>query len=149
MKKRINRKWSRDPLAFKKVFGKFQPFQPDELLGINLPVRLAFQALRDGSAIEDDFHTLAAALNVGLVRSEQFDGLAEQTAREGRDALMRCWERHERTQRWGFDGPGLQAVADALDLHEHMLTVSTPQEMHNAMVAVMNRQTTGQVLTSA
>ena len=91
------RRWQADPGAIYRVMGRLQPFTPAEQLNLNLPPRVAYESLRTGAGEEMDFHTLAGAVNVAMVRAEVIDPLAEQTAITARDALMRCWQRHQAT----------------------------------------------------
>lgn len=133
------RRWAADPGVFQRVINRLEPFTPDELLRLELPIRMSFEALRNGTGIEQDFHDLAAAINCTLVRSESIDPLCEATAIAARDALLRTWERHTRTGRWGFDGPALLAVEAGIDLHEQLIRLSTPEQMVRAMREVIAR----------
>jgi len=92
----------------------------------------AFCQLRAGSTDDDMFDRLAACINVGLVRAEQIDPLCVTPMVAARDALMRCDGIRGRHGRYGFDGPGLQAMVAALELYEEMLRNSTPQQMAEA-----------------
>ena len=136
-----------DPMAMYKTLRKIEPFTPEELLQLALPTRLSFQALRTGRGTESDFHDLCAAINTTMVRSEAVDPLCEQTAIAARDALMRCWHRHQRTGVWGFDGPALLEVEAGIDLHEQLVRLSTPLQMIEALREVMARGLRMQVLT--
>jgi hypothetical protein len=135
-----------DPMAMFKTINRIEPFNADELLRLELPIRLAFEALRTGRGTESDFHDLCAAINTTMVRSEAVDPLCEQTAIAARDALMRCWHRHEKTQRWGFDGPALLEVEAGIDLHEQLVRLSTPLQMIEALRTVMQRGRCGEVV---
>ncbi len=140
------RRYHADPTAMFKVMNKLTPFNDIELLLLELPIRLSFEALRTGQGTESDFHDLAAAINTAMVRSEQVDPLCEQTAIAARDALMRCWHRHERTGVWGFDGPALLEVEAGIDLHEQLIRLSTPLQMIEALRTVMQRGRCGEVV---
>jgi hypothetical protein len=135
-----------DPMAMFKTINRIEPFSADELLRLELPIRLAFEALRTGRGTESDFHDLAAAINTAMVRSEAVDPLCEQTAIAARDALMRCWHRHQRTGVWGFDGPALLEVEAGIDLHEQLIRLSTPLQMIEALRTVMQRGRCGEVV---
>ena len=56
-----------------------------------------------------------------------------------RDALIRCDDIRGRHGRYGFDGPGLLAMAAGLELYEEMVRNSTPQQMREAMTASLAR----------
>lgn len=133
------RRYQADPMAMFKTINKIAPFNAAELLRLELPIRLSFEALRTGQGSESDFHDLCAAINTALVRSESVDPLCEQTAIAARDALLRCWQRHEKTQRWGFDGPALLEVEAGISLHEQLVRNSTPLQMIAALREVQRR----------
>ena len=141
------RKYAADPLAMFKTLNRIEPFNAEELMRLELPVRLSFEALRTGAGTESDFHDLCAAINTSMVRSEAVDPLCEQTAIAARDALMRCWQRFQRTGRFGFDGPGLSEVEAGIDLHEQLCRLSTPLQMIEALRTVMARGKSGEVVT--
>ncbi len=141
------RRWFADPMTMFKTVSKIEPFTAAELLRLELPIRLSFEAIRTGQGTENDFHDLAAAINTTMVRSEDVDPLCELTAVSARDALMRCWHRHERTGRWGFDGPGLSEIEAGISLHEELIRNSTPLQMIEALREVMARGLRMQVLT--
>jgi len=140
------RRWTADPMSMFKVMNKIEPFNSEELLRLELPIRLSFEALRTGKGMENDFHDLAAAINTAMVRSEDVDPLCELTAIAARDALMRCWHRHQRTGAWGFDGPALLEVEAGIDLHEQLVRLSTPLQMIEALRTVMQRGRCGEVV---
>lgn len=139
------RRWSADPMSMFRTINKIEPFSAAELLRLELPIRLSFEAIRTGQGTENDFHDLAAAINTTMVRSEDVDPLCELTAVSARDALMRCWHRHERTGRWGFDGPGLGEIESGISLHEELIRNSTPLQMIEALRIVMARGRNGDV----
>lgn len=133
------RRWTKDPRAFQRVLNRLEPFTPDELLRLELPIRMSFAALREGNGTEQDFHDVVAALNATLVRSETIDPLCVATASQAINAMRRTWERHQRTGRWGFDGPALAEVEAGIDLHEQLIRLSTPGQMLAAMKTVVER----------
>lgn len=143
------RRYQADPSAIYRVMSRLQTFTGSEQLKLNLPVRLAYESLRTGVGSENDFHTLAAAINVTVVRAEAIDPLAEQTAIAARDAVMRCWQRHQATARWGFDGLALQDLPPALDLYDQLLALSTPLQMQQAMTETIRRMESGNHLAAA
>ncbi|CAN7477654.1 hypothetical protein [Variovorax paradoxus] len=105
----------------------------------------AFADLKAGSTDDDLFDRLASTINVGMVRAEQIDELCLAPLLAARDALIRCDAIRGRHGRYGFDGPGLQAMAAGLEVYEEMVRKSTPQQMHNALaesVARIGRQAT-------
>lgn len=99
----------------------------------------AFQDLRSGSIDDELFDRIAASINIGIVRAEQIDPLCVVPMLAARDALIRCDEIRGRHGRYGFDGPGLQAMAAGLEVYEEMVRKSTPQQMRQAMTESMTR----------
>jgi hypothetical protein len=96
-------------------------------------VKAAYELLRTGGGEPKHFDRLAGAFNVALVRAESIDPLAEQTMLAGIEAMKRCdgiWQRHGR---YGFTGPDLTAVTDAIELYEGILRLSTPFQMEAAV----------------
>jgi len=124
-------------MATFKVINKLEPFTPGELLRLELPIRLAFDALKTGKGTEQDWSDLAAATNVTIIRSRDIDPLCEQTANDASDALVRMYQRAQRTGAWGFDGPGIGQVEAGIDLHEQLGRLSTPLQMMGAMRTVL------------
>lgn len=133
------RRWHKDYSVFRRVIGLLEPFTPAELLRLELPIRISFEALKNGHGVESDFHDIAAAINCTIVRSEDVDAMCEYTALAARDALMRAWHRHEKTGKWGFDGPALREVEAGIDLHEQFIRLSTPGQMVDVMREVIKR----------
>jgi len=134
-----------DPLSVYRVFNRLQPFTQAELMQLELPIRISFESLRNGTGAESDFHDLAAAINVTLVRCEQINPLAEQAAIDARDALMRSWHRWQTVGLWGFDGPALAQVEAGIYLHEQLIRMSTPEQMMQAGREVRRRGAMGEV----
>lgn len=116
-----------------------QDMPEDHAEHILVKVKAAFELLRTGVGETKDFDRMASAFNVALIRAEAIDPLAEQTMRAGADAMMRCkgiWQRHGR---FGFTGPDLIAVKDAIELYEGILRLSKPLEMERAQQEVGRR----------
>ena len=139
------RKYAADPLAIYRVLNRIEPFDARELLRLELPIRMSYEAIKTGQGSESDFHDLAAAVNATLVRSEDVDPLCIVTAELARDALMRTWRRFEATGKWGFDGPALAEVEAGIALHEQLIRNSTPLQMMQAMRKVIARGKAGAV----
>lgn len=132
--------------AIYRVMSRVQPFVPDELAQLNVPVMAAWERMRTGCAADHDFDTLASAVNICMVRGEEIDPLCVETAQRAQDALMRTMDRHKATGRWGFDGPALQDIPLAMDLYRQMLELSTPMQMQSALRATVQRMNKGQTL---
>lgn len=96
-------------------------------------VRVAFEALKNGTTDCAHFDRLAACINVGLIRSEAIDPLCEQTMLAAIQAMGRVDDIFGRHKRYGFHGPDLEAVTDAVNLYEEILRNSTPHQMEAAV----------------
>ncbi len=122
------------------------PFEPHEITALALPPRVAFDALKAGRADAEDFDTLACITNVALVRSESIGPQAVQVAKEAQDALMRIKARQARTGSLGVTHADVVDLLGALDLHEQIIELSTPQELTDAYREVLRRMETGATL---
>jgi hypothetical protein len=131
-----------------------------------LPPQVAYEAISTGRAQPGDFDTLAAVVNVTLIRAERIERvgygrpdatpeeLAEEQAtgaaavalcKEAQDALMHMRERHSRTGRWGVDAQARETIPAAIDLHHQILQGSSPRQMRDALLEVLHRCESGQV----
>lgn len=95
-------------------------------------IRVAFELLKSGQALDTHFDSVASALNVGLARAELIDALVEETMQKGIDAMYSCFEINERHGRYGFTGPDIAAVTDAINVYDSILRLSTPKMMNDA-----------------
>lgn len=140
------RRMQADPSSIYRVMARVQSFTKEELTTLTLPPRISFEALRTGTGERQDFETLAVLANVCVIRGEDINPLCVEVAQRAQAALMRCAARHEKTGRWGFDGPALQELEVVIDLYEQMLELSTPEQMRLAMVESVRRMKDGQVV---
>lgn len=107
--------------------------QPQENAGqIMEKIRAAFDLLKCGRASESDFDKVASAMNIGLARAELIDPFVEEIMQEGIDAMYSCFEINERHGRYGFTGPDIVAVTDAINVYDGILRLSTPRMMNDA-----------------
>ena len=119
------------------VGNKEQP--QDNATEIMNKIRVAFELLKCGQALDSHFDKVASALNIGLARAELIDALAEETMQKGIDAMYSCWEINERHGRFGFTGPDIVAVTDAINLYDGILRLSTPRMMNDAANVARDR----------
>jgi hypothetical protein len=138
-----------DARSLPRLIARLEPFTSAELLALQTPVRVAFESLRTGSGTEPDFHTLAAAVNTSLIRSEAIDPLCVETCQRAQAALLGMLGRFKRLGAWGVDHHALQDIPPALDLHEQLLELSTPLQMANAMQETLQRMNDGHVYRGA
>lgn len=145
--KNFKGKGRRDPGAWLQAIGMQQPLTQEQRDDLGLAVHLAIERLRIGQPIEGDWHTLAAATNVSMVLCERGVGaeyLPDIIAAQ--DALLRVWERKQRTGTWGFDGPAYKALARAVEIHEAHAGAITRDGARAAMLEVRRRAARGEVL---
>jgi len=141
---RAKRRYQADPTSIYKLMNKLQPFTPAELLQLELPIRVSFEALRTGAGTERDWSDIVAAINTTIIRSRDIDPLCEYTAGQASDALVRMWHRAQTSGRWVFDGPGITQVEAGIELHEQLCRPSTPMQMMDAMRQVLAIRATNQ-----
>jgi hypothetical protein len=136
-----------DHLAWVRTIAGCSEQPPENADRIMLLMRLAFEKLKMGGD-DEQFDRLAAAFNVGLIRAEMIDPLAAQTMAMGLDALLSADGIRIRHGRYGFNGPDLPAMADALELYEGILRMSTPKQMMDALSIAAERMRRGDVRVS-
>lgn len=140
------RRYRADPSSIYRVMSRLQPFTPDELLKLELPIRMAFEAIKTGRGTLQDISEIDAAINATMVRAEKLDPLCRQTAMVSRDALLRCLHRYNATGRVGFDGPAIAEVELGIDLYEQLLRLSTPLQIADALREVLRRTSNKETL---
>lgn len=143
---RAKRKYTADPMAMFRVLGKVQLFTEAEQATLNLPVRLAFEALRTRTAAEGDFHTLAAAVNIAMVCAEKIDPVVERSCIAARDAMQRVFERHTATGQWGLDGPAFAEIEQAVEIYEQLNALLPAGQVKDALEECYRRIATGDVI---
>jgi hypothetical protein len=84
------RRWQKDYGVLARVMNRLEPFTEDELARLLLPIRMSFDALRNGVGTEQDFLDVVAACNSASMRGAEVDPLCQQTAVAGLEALRRC-----------------------------------------------------------
>lgn len=132
-------RYQADPMAAVKLINRLEPFTAAELIELELPIRVSFEAICSGRGTMGDLSDIGTAVNVTMVRAEAIDPLCLQTAIAARDALLRALHRHNTTGRVGFDGPAIGEVELGIELHEQILRLSSPAQMAAALREVMRR----------
>jgi len=143
---RAKRRYQADPTAIFRVLGRVQTFTTEEQTQLNLPVLLSLDSIAHGKGTEEDFHTLAAAVNVAMVCAERIDPLVEKTCTDARDALMRMHARQMKHGTWAFDGPGYTAIKEASDVYQQLTSLLTGGQLKEAMQECMSRMEAGEVM---
>ena len=123
--------------AMQHTMARFEPFTQAEVLALDTPLRNNLHALSNGTGTQRDLYDLAAAMNTTLIRGRNIDASCSDVATRGILALARAEQRFEATGRIGLDGPGMQEIGDALDLHFQIIQLSDPGQMVTALRKVM------------
>lgn len=109
-----------------------RPHDPEETAGAHLKTLASFERCRDGAGNEDDFDHVAMVLNICKVRALDIDATLADMIERAQDAMLRAKERYLRLGRFGFDGPGLTQVRDALEASQAIIDASSPLQMRSA-----------------
>lgn len=128
-----------DRLAPLNKLANAMPHEPGEKTEEHIKTRAAFDRLRDGTADTDDFDHVAMTINMAKVRALEIDATLADMLERGQDAMQRCKDRYFRMRRFGFDGPGLMEVTDAIDATESIIDASSPLQMRHARDVVADQ----------
>ncbi len=130
---RTKRRYIADPFAVMRTLELHTEPSQEAATGIMLILRNAFNDMRAGTADCEMFDRIADAFNAGLIRAESIDPLLLQVFIDAAQAMREADAIYGRHHRYGFTGPGLQAVAAALDAYEQVLRLSNPIQMKLAL----------------
>lgn len=104
-------------------------------------VREAFESVKQRQTPPTnthDFDLLAHAMAVSTIRAIQIAGgdmdtnPMLQTIVPANAALRRLLERRHATGVWGFDGPAIDELAQAIEIYEMIITAGSPGDMLSA-----------------
>lgn len=130
------RRQKHNDLAGLRLLDSARPFDQGDTTDQHIKTRAAFERLKTGTGDTDDFDRVAMAINVAKVRALDIDaGLADRLEC-AQNAMTAVRARHGRTSRFGFDGPALVAVTEAMDAHEAIADASSPLQMRIVAQAV-------------
>jgi len=122
----------RNPTTWAETIVASRPTEPEVATETMAKLYSAFADMKAGGSDGETFDRLASAVNVGMIRAEEIDPVCVQPMLAARDALIHADEIMGRHRRYGFDGPGLQAMAAGLEVYEEILRNSTPNQMAEA-----------------
>lgn len=145
---RARHRYTADPSAMYRVFGRVCNFTEAEQTQLNLPVRIALDGFLTGKAVETDFHTLAAAVNIAMICAERIGPVVEQACIAGRDAMARVWARHQACGAWGLDGPAIDELKQVVSIYEQLTSLLTGGQLKDAMTECVRRMQAGEVIQS-
>lgn len=126
----------RDYCAHQRVIGKAQTLTPAEQAECALPVRLAWEALRNGTANGNDYRSLSDAIQICTAASEFIDPFLEETCFAAAAALCGIADRYERIKRLGVDAAALRDIPPALEFYEELLRTANAGQLFGWMQAV-------------
>ena len=133
MKRRIN------PFAAQIVLQQNQQTKPSQADGLMLELHQCFDALKNGSTDEELFNRLGSSLNTALILAERIDQQVVDVVLDAHQAMYRCRERFDKHGRFGFDGPGISAMVDALDVYDQIVRLTTPKQILGASAEAFRR----------
>lgn len=120
------------------------PLAQAQVQDIKLATRLALNTMISGSSTGDDWGMVAGAMNTALMLAEQGYGIEHTDIFvRAQEAIARSYERGTRTSTWRFDGPGLQDVLTAVELHEQQCDLVTLGDIKHALNEVERRINSG------
>ena len=111
-------------------------FDRDTEIKLQLIPHQLLEGFRNGTAVEEDWHSLAARLNLGTTLAfDEFDGQEIKDAMNAAmDALKSVWDRYKRTGgKLGTTGEEWQALSLGLNLTDDMQKNCTRLELTRAM----------------
>lgn len=131
-----HKRMQRDYCTHQRVIGKAQTLTPAEQTECALPVRLAWEALRKGTATGSDYRSLSDAIQICTAASEFIDPFLEETCFAAAEALCGIADRYERVGKLGVDAASLRDIPPALEFYEELLRTATAGQLFEWMQAV-------------
>lgn len=126
----------RDDLTMYKVVGKAQHLTQAEQTECALPVRLAWTALRNGTATGSDLWSLTDAVSICTMAAESIDPFLEETSIAAAQALCGIADRYTRVKKLGVDAAALRDIPPAIEFYEELLRTATAGQLFDWMQAV-------------
>jgi len=130
------RRHQADPFAIYKVVARNTGFNQAEQVQCALPVRLAWDSLRNGSANAEDIGTLTEVIAICLFAAERMDALIQETCEAAASAMCAVVDRFTRIKRWGVDANALRDIPPVIDFYEELLKNATGAQMELWLSAV-------------
>lgn len=109
-----------------------RPFEPGEKTADHIKTRMAFDALKSGAGTHEEFLYLSTTMGVLFWRAVDIDDGLATVMKRGALAMQSCWRRRQDTGRFGFSGPELIDLVEALDAAEAITDSSSPLQLANA-----------------
>lgn len=119
-------------------------FSRNAELSLQLIPHSELEKLRDGTATEESWHTMAGRVNVGAVMAQLFFNQEAQDAMTvAVHALASIGKRYQSMGRMGMTGDEYVAICDGLNLTDEMQGQTTTKEHRRALLAVYAMATAG------
>lgn len=126
------RKYGRNPMAALSLLSRASAGSATDA-GRQVVVRAMFERLRDGTADPEDFDRVVKALNTAKIRALEIGAPPLIAAiQAGQRALTQCRRRYLENGRFGFSGPELQAMHQAIYTYEAIENASSALQMEQA-----------------
>lgn len=125
---------------FKREEGR-RPLIGDDQTDLRINYWSAFDRVKLGHSSQDNWATLATAMNIALILAER--GIGDEymsLVQQAQEGLIRAQERAHRLNVWRLDGDALQAVANALTVHDAQVEIATRDEMRQAVEEARKRE---------
>lgn len=126
------------------------PLDPHAMTDLGIAYWAAFHQMLHGSAREEDWAMVTCSLNVAMVLCEQgFGAEYEPYLVKALDGAFRSKVRADGLKVWRYDGEGINAIREALEVHDEQVKLATKGELRAAMQEVLHRIETGNVYQQA
>lgn len=147
-KRLFRTQYQRDPGAIGRVFLGVRQIEPRQAAEIEMPIRLAFEDMRNGNGSDADFYALVSAINIAAARSHSISPECVAVCDAAMQGMQRAQDRHARIGRWGFDGPALADIAACLDLFSQVVGMSTCGQILDSIQRVARGVRSGNLVVS-
>jgi hypothetical protein len=149
MRKHCRRKPGKvEPWSWFNALANAAPPEAGDITKIMVLIHIAYEALKTGAGTDDDYDTVSAMVNVGLVRAESIGEALVDVFKEGGQAMLECERIRRRHGRYGFTGPHLQVMSTALDAYEQVLSMSSRNQMADAGAEADRRLARGEAISA-
>lgn len=125
-----------------------QTIDPLRMTDLGIAYWASFHKQLHGDATAHDWAVISTSLNAALILAEKV--FANAHAPYIVDALNAAWRMKKRGDdlgAWRFDGPGINAVREALEIHDEQLQQATQAEINASFAEVRRRGAAGYAYT--
>lgn len=121
-------------------------YRPEDLTELRAGYWIAFANLKTGHATEDAWGHVCFSLNLALVLCEMGFGKEwVETVVSALDGIFAAKQRGDKSGNYGLNGPAIQAIANALEVHDAQMEMATRGETAEAYSTVQKRIAAGNV----